>query len=101
MGGLFAAMGDPRSGAGAQAVERSKRFDEWLQHVTTHPSLSYEQRVEQLAAWRRAPEAAFAHPREEHLAPLWVALGAGKGDAGKLAFSGLAMNVHVSSMQWG
>ena len=78
MQGLFAAMGNggPISPVGRQAQEKSRRFDEWLQYVTTDPSLSYEQRTAKLAAWRQAPEGTYAHPREEHLIPVrgggWV-----------------------------
>ena len=89
------------SPAGKQARERSRRWDEWLRWACTDPALTYEQRVEQLAAWRKAPEAAYAHPREEHLLPLMVALGAGKGDAPQLAFGGVAMGVETTSVQWG
>ncbi|KAL4858007.1 4',5'-DOPA dioxygenase extradiol [Chlorella vulgaris] len=93
---LFAAMkGD------SSALDRSESFDDWLQHVCTDPSLSYEKRAELLSAWRQAPEAAYAHPRAEHLLPLHVALGAGKGEVGKLLFADLAMGVHCNSVQWG
>lgn len=72
MQGLFAAMGNggPISPVGRQAQEKSKRFDEWLQYVTTDPSLSYEERAAKLATWRQAPEGTYAHPREEHLIPV-------------------------------
>lgn len=72
MQGLFAAMGNggAMSAVGRQAQERSRRFDEWLQYVTTDPSLTYEQRAAKLAAWRQAPEGTYAHPREEHLIPV-------------------------------
>jgi aromatic ring-opening dioxygenase catalytic subunit (LigB family) len=64
-------------------------------------STTAEKRAELLSAWRQAPEAAYAHPREEHLLPLHVALGAGKGEVGKLVFADLAMGVHCNSVQWG
>lgn len=62
--------GGPISPVGRQAQEKSRRFDEWLQYVTTDPSLTYEQRAAKLAAWRQAPEGTYAHPREEHLIPV-------------------------------
>jgi aromatic ring-opening dioxygenase catalytic subunit (LigB family) len=34
-------------------------------------------RAERVAAWAGLPHARFSHPREEHLLPLMVALGAG------------------------
>ncbi|KAL4442993.1 hypothetical protein ABPG77_008484 [Micractinium sp. CCAP 211/92] len=83
-----------------EAVQRSRRFDEWLQHACLDPSLTYEQRCELLAGWRQAPEAAYAHPREEHLMPLHVALGAGRGEAAAAVFDGTAMGVKCTSLQW-
>jgi aromatic ring-opening dioxygenase catalytic subunit (LigB family) len=40
-----------------------------------------DHRAARMAAWDLLPEARFAHPREEHLLPLMVALGAGGDDA--------------------
>lgn len=95
-------MGDGGSSqAGKQALARSRSFDEWLQYVCLDPSLTYEKRAELLAGWRQAPEGSFAHPREEHLLPLHVVLGAGGGEGGKLVFDDLAMGVKCSSVQWG
>ncbi len=37
-------------------------------------------RAARIAAWDSLPHARYAHPREEHLLPLMVALGAGAGD---------------------
>lgn len=104
MGGLFAAMendGRPLSAAGRQAQERAARFDAWLRHACVEPGLTYAQRSALLAAWRKAPEASYAHPREEHLIPLHVAFGAGKEEAPTLSFGGTAMGVQCSSVQWG
>jgi aromatic ring-opening dioxygenase catalytic subunit (LigB family) len=55
--------------------ERSRRFDDWLtQVVLDTPDYSVQQ--QHLIAWSQAPEARFCHPREEHLLPLHVCLGA-------------------------
>ena len=37
-------------------------------------------RSQRLAAWERAPGARVAHPREEHLLPLMVVVGAAEQD---------------------
>lgn len=106
MGGLFAAMGDGSSAltpAGRQAQERSRRFDEWLQHATgvTAPELTREQRAALLAAWRKAPEGTYAHPREEHLLPLHVCFGASRpGDKARAVHDDLAMGVKCSSIEF-
>ncbi|PSC71563.1 dioxygenase [Micractinium conductrix] len=99
MPALFAAMGG-MSEAGRAALQRSKTFDEWLQYVCTDPQLPYEKRAELLAGWRKAPEGQYSHPREEHLLPLHVCLGAGRGGAAKVVFDDLAMGVKCSSFQW-
>ncbi|CAN7511121.1 DODA-type extradiol aromatic ring-opening family dioxygenase [Massilia sp. LjRoot122] len=56
--------------AGAAA---SKAFDGWLQEVMVLPPSA---RTAALLRWEEAPMARAAHPREEHLLPLMVALGA-------------------------
>jgi len=52
----------------------SHAFDAWLQHVLLE--LPPAAREQALAHWSEAPYARHAHPREDHLVPLWVALGA-------------------------
>ena len=54
--------------------ERSRRFDDWLTQVLLYSPYSEQQ--QNLIAWQQAPEARFCHPREEHLLPLHVCLGA-------------------------
>jgi aromatic ring-opening dioxygenase catalytic subunit (LigB family) len=56
--------------AGAAA---SASFDGWLQETV---ALAPPERTAQLLQWEKAPMARAAHPREEHLLPLMVALGA-------------------------
>ncbi|WP_020399909.1 DODA-type extradiol aromatic ring-opening family dioxygenase [Kordiimonas gwangyangensis] len=69
-----------RPGVGA-----SLDFDGWLQEVLTKHTP--EERWQDLLAWENAPGARAAHPREEHLLPLMVAVGAAHAEKGKLDFS--------------
>ncbi len=56
----------------------SVEFDAWLQSTL---ALSGKERIDRLNAWSTAPSARVAHPREEHLLPLMVALGAAEQEA--------------------
>lgn len=64
---------------GPAGFEASREFDDWLQNTLLHSDVM--QRAEQLKNWEQAPSARAAHPREEHLLPLMVALGAAQNDA--------------------
>ena len=57
----------------------SHAFDTWLQHVLLE--LSPQDRHAAMLDWSGAPYARHAHPREDHLVPLWVALGAAEQEA--------------------
>lgn len=59
---------------GPGGAAASRQFDQWLQHTLLHSSPA--ERTEQLIAWDQAPAARQAHPQEDHLLPLMVALGA-------------------------
>jgi aromatic ring-opening dioxygenase catalytic subunit (LigB family) len=63
---------------GPEAKGPSAAFDAWL-HLTLEGS-DLEERTIALASWEAAPSARLAHPREEHLLPLMVALGAAERD---------------------
>jgi len=73
---------------GAPAVEPSRAWDAALTAAIT--DADPDRRADRVAHWADLPHARFAHPREEHLLPLMVALGAG-GD-------GLAVRDHASSV---
>jgi 4,5-DOPA dioxygenase extradiol len=60
---------------GPQAEVPSREWDAALTDAVTDPDPA--RRAERVAAWDTLPHARFAHPREEHLLPLMVALGAG------------------------
>lgn len=63
---------------GPAAAAPSKAFDGWLDETVRRSTP--EQRVERLLAWDRAPAARQCHPREDHLIPLMVAVGAAEHD---------------------
>ncbi|MGL4409838.1 MAG: DODA-type extradiol aromatic ring-opening family dioxygenase [Zoogloea sp.] len=69
---------------GPQARAPSAAFDQWLAETLALEDASA--RRQRLCDWAQAPAARFAHPREEHLLPLMVALGA--------AESGVARRVY-------
>ena len=63
---------------GPGAREVSKTFDDWLQDtlVESEPSA----RTVRLLDWSSAPAARQAHPREDHLIPLMVSVGAAESE---------------------
>ena len=75
-------------------AERARAFDAWL---TAAVQSTAPQRDALLTAWREAPFAAFAHPREEHLVPLFVAAGAGRGAPGQRIFTDEPMGAAISA----
>jgi aromatic ring-opening dioxygenase catalytic subunit (LigB family) len=56
----------------------SQQFDAWLRHVLL--DLPPHERAAALQRWSEAPSAREAHPREDHLLPLMVALGAAQDE---------------------
>jgi len=76
---------------------KSEAFDAWLAETLADPA----GRDEALRHWDAAPYAREAHPREEHLAPLFVAAGAAAGDPGRVAFRDKVMDVVVSGFEFG
>jgi len=64
---------------GPAGFAASREFDDWLQHTLIQSDVI--QRTEQLKTWEQAPSARAAHPREEHLLPLMVAVGAAENEA--------------------
>lgn len=60
---------------GPEGAEPSVAFDTWLEQALTH-TLHYTERLQHIKQWDLAPAARIAHAREDHLVPLFVALGA-------------------------
>lgn len=77
--------------------ERARAFDAWLTTAAQSPDL---ERASQLARWHQAPFAAFAHPHEEHLAPLFVAAGAASSAPGKRVFTDEPMGAAISAYRF-
>ena len=76
---------------------KSAAFDVWLAETMTDPA----RRDDAIRHWDQAPYAREAHPREEHLAPLFVAVGAAEGEPGRVAFRDTVMDVVVSGFEFG
>jgi aromatic ring-opening dioxygenase catalytic subunit (LigB family) len=69
---------------GPTGTAPSAAFDAWLQNTLLTANAADRDR--KLVAWEQAPAARLAHPREEHLLPLMVAVGAANGDNGHCVY---------------
>ena len=93
-------MASMRGGAnGKHADSGSERFDNWLDETLT--KLPAEKRAQALAAWAEAPSARQAHPGEEHLLPLHVAVGAAGDDPGRCTLKDVVMGAVESAFHFG
>lgn len=81
--------------------EPSAQFDAWLHKVLLQDPIS--QRSESLCQWEQAPAARRAHPREDHLLPLMVALGAAENDTATCVHHEVTAfaNITASSFRFG
>ncbi len=78
----------------------SQAFDQWLQAAMGAAPV---QRETQLLQWESAPSARTAHPREEHLIPLMVAVGAAFDEEATCVYheDGILGGVTASSFRFG
>lgn len=82
-------------------LTRSSAFDDWLDAALCGEDLSHQARCARLIDWQAAPEARFCHPREEHLLPLHVCLGAAiESEQAQRSYSDILMGVKVSGFTW-
>ena len=78
----------------------SEAFDAWLFEVMALPPA---ERTAALLEWEKAPYARICHAEEDHLAPLFVALGAAEADSAQQVYhdKGLMGGVTASSYKLG
>jgi aromatic ring-opening dioxygenase catalytic subunit (LigB family) len=72
-------------------------FQNWLIDTCTHKDQSY--REERIVNWEKAPYARYCHPREEHLLPLHVCMGAA-GSAATVIFDDYILGKRSLAFQW-
>jgi aromatic ring-opening dioxygenase catalytic subunit (LigB family) len=68
---------------GPEGAEPSKAFDRWIQETL---AASPAERWSRLTQWSAAPSARKAHPREDHLLPLMVAVGAAENEPANIIY---------------
>lgn len=84
---------------GPQVTARADIWDDALTAAVTDPDP--QARAGRVADWASLPHAHFAHPREEHLLPLMVALGAGGSDMAIRDFRDHVLGWTVSGYRFG
>jgi aromatic ring-opening dioxygenase catalytic subunit (LigB family) len=86
---------------GGTGAATSAVFDRWLNETLV--VASPDERRKRLIDWSAAPSARAAHPREDHLIPLMVAVGAAGDDAGTRIYhqNDFMGSVTVSSYRFG
>ncbi|MEZ5308783.1 MAG: class III extradiol ring-cleavage dioxygenase [Pyrinomonadaceae bacterium] len=62
----------------AESAKLNEDFEAWLVETISSTELSDNERFQRMLDWESAPGSRFCHPREEHLLPLHVCLGAAK-----------------------
>lgn len=73
----------------------SAQFDAWLQH--TMLALDPAHRTKALIQWEDAPAARLAHPREDHLIPIMVAVGAAENETATCVYHETTAFSHITA----
>ena len=102
-GVLIIGSGFSTHGFGARASREdiargSQEFDKYLQRTVAADGVSAAERREGLVNWASAPGARLSHPREEHLLPLHVVVGAAGDDKGTCIYNHQGAGGTVTSM---
>ena len=82
-----------------RANPESEQFDAWLTEILT--AAPPDRREQSLVMWDKAPAARSAHPREEHLLPLHVVVGAAGLDKGRRTLKDTVLGSAQSAFQFG
>lgn len=82
-------------------TRQSQLFDDWLHETLVAGDQNYEKRRQALSSWTQAPGARGAHPREEHLVPLMVVVGAAGNDVSTRIFNGKVSDTLISGYSFG
>ncbi len=83
-----------------ESIRKSENFNDWLVNCLTNQSLQFAEREKLLVNWQQAPDARYCHPREEHLLPLLVCVGAAGEQIAETNFSSILLNTRVSGFIW-
>ena len=83
----------------SESTAPAAAFEAFLNEAISAPGR--ERREAMLEGWERAPAARLAHPREDHLVPLFVVAGAAGDDPGRRVFADYAMDVTMASYAFG
>ncbi len=78
-------------------VKHSENFDQYLNDLCTNKKYTGEERKQKLIEWRKAHSAKLAHPREEHLMPLMVNVGAADGAVGERIYEDYYMEFKMGA----
>ena len=83
-------------------LQKSQAFDQWLNKAVLGHAQALQDPDEQIINWAQAPQARFAQPREEHLLPLLVCMGAAQGAqySANNIFDEIIMGAKVSGFIW-
>ena len=86
---------------GPGGADASRRFDAWLTDALC--VATPDERLRKLACWDQAPAARLCHPREDHLIPLMVAVGAAEWEPAERIYheDAFAGGLTVSSFRFG
>ena len=88
-------------GADEKSVAAAESFDKWLD-ATCGEDGDASAREPRLERWATdAPNARACHPREEHLAPLFVVAGAASGERGRKTYADKIGGLAVSGYAFG
>jgi len=90
--------------ANGQLIQSGKQksiiFNDWLVETCTGTTITDNERYQRLIHWQQAPHALYCHPREEHLLPLHVCMGAASGKLAKTVFNGEVFGLAMCGFFW-